>query len=148
MIPRRRALIAVAAMATAGGCAVGPDYERPQLEISDRFSPRPGAPATSSEPASERWWAKFNDPVLEDLVARADMQNIDLRRSLLALETFRAQYSIDFTRLFPDIDTGLAYSRRRVDANQIGVPNPDALRTPFSNWQWNIASATWELDVW
>jgi NodT family efflux transporter outer membrane factor (OMF) lipoprotein len=148
VIPRRRALIAVAAVAAAGGCAVGPDYERPQLEVSERFSPRPGAAATSAEPESERWWAKFGDPVLEDLVARADMQNIDLRRALLALETFRAQYSIDFSRLFPDINTGLAYSRRRVDANQIGVPNPDALRTGFSNWQWNIASATWELDVW
>lgn len=140
--------VAVAALAVTG-CAVGPDYQRPDIPVPERFSARPdGVPVSGAEPASERWWSNFRDPVLDELVARADLQNIDLRRALLAIETYRAQYTVDFSLLFPDMDTGLAYSRRRVDANQIGVPNPDALRTGFSNWQWNIASAYWELDVW
>ena len=139
--------IPIAALAL-GGCAIGPDYSKPDLEFPGRFTAERDREIEATEPRSERWWQNFRDPVLDELLARADMQNIDLRRSLLALEAFRAQYTIDFSKLFPQMDTGLAYSWRRVDANQLGVPNPDALRVGFSNWQWNIASATWELDVW
>lgn len=144
---RRRRLF-LPLLVVLGGCAVGPDYRAPEVPAGDRFS-LPAAPGiTVDEPRSEAWWQRFGDPVLNELVARADLQNIDLRRSLLALETYRAQYTIDFAKLFPAMDTGLAYDRRRVDSNQIGVPNPDVLRQGFSNWQWNIASAAWEVDVW
>jgi multidrug efflux system outer membrane protein len=131
-----------------GGCAVGPDYQRPEIAAGERFTATRGPGLDATEPRSERWWQNFRDPVLDELVARADLQNIDLRRSLLALETYRAQYTVDFSKLFPDLDTGIAYDRRRIDANQLGVPNPDALRQPFNNWRWNVASAYWELDVW
>jgi NodT family efflux transporter outer membrane factor (OMF) lipoprotein len=144
---RAAASMTIAALAL-GGCAIGPDYQKPEVEVPGRFTAERDAELEATEPRSERWWQNFHDPALDELVARADMQNIDLRRSLLALEAFRAQYTIDFARLFPQMDTGLAYSWRRVDSNQIGVPNPDALRVGFSNWQWNVASATWELDVW
>jgi NodT family efflux transporter outer membrane factor (OMF) lipoprotein len=137
----------IAALAL-GGCAIGPDYRKPSDPVPGRFTAERGPGLEATEPRSERWWQNFRDPVLDELVSRADMQNIDLRRSLLALEAFRAQYTVDFSRLFPQMDMGLAYSWRRVDSNQLGVPNPDALRVGFSNWQWNIASATWELDVW
>ncbi|MFM1936475.1 MAG: hypothetical protein RI990_1434, partial [Planctomycetota bacterium] len=103
--------VAVAALAVTG-CAVGPDYQRPDIPVPERFSARPdGVPVSGAEPASERWWSNFRDPVLDELVARADLQNIDLRRALLAIETYRAQYTVDFSLLFPDMDTGLAYSR-------------------------------------
>lgn len=138
----------IAAGLALGGCAIGPDYQEPALPVTDRFTAQREPGLEAAEPRSERWWQNFNDPVLDELVSRADIQNINLRRSLLALEVFRAQYTVAFSRLFPDIDTGLAYSWRRIDANQLGVPNPDALRAGFSNWQWNIASATWEVDVW
>jgi len=144
---RAAASMTIAALAL-GGCAIGPDYQKPEVEVPGRFTAERDAELEAAEPRSERWWQNFHDPALDELVARADMQNIDLRRSLLALEAFRAQYTIDFSRLFPQMDMGLAYSWRRVDSNQIGVPNPDALRSGFNNWQWNVASATWELDVW
>ena len=153
----RRATIASAATAflaaslLAGilaGCAIGPDYQEPKVPTADRFSVPLTDGVGATEPKSERWWESFGDPTLNELVSRADLQNIDLRRSLLALETYRAQYTVDFAKLFPEMDTGLAYSYRRVDSNQIGIQNPDALRQGFDNWQWNIASAAWEVDVW
>ena len=153
----RRATIASAATASlaasvlAGilcGCALGPDYQEPKVPTAANFSVPLTDGVGATEPKSERWWESFGDPTLNELVSRADLQNIDLRRSLLALEAYRAQYTIDFAKLFPEMDMGLAYSYRRVDSNQIGVPNPDALRQGFDNWQWNMASAAWEVDVW
>ncbi len=148
MTRRIRIAFLLALCATVAGCAIGPDHQTPEMEVGERFSVRPPAGVTGAEARTEGWWVTLEDPILNDLVARVDLQNIDLRRALLAIETYRAQYTIDFSKLFPDINTGLAYSRRRVDANQIGVPNPDALRQGFSNWQWNVASAAWEVDVW
>ena len=148
MTRRIRNACSVALCAAVAGCAIGPDHQTPEMEVGERFSVRPPAGVTGAEARTEGWWVTLDDPVLNDLVARVDLQNIDLRRALLAIETYRAQYTIDFSKLFPDINTGLAYSRRRVDSNQIGVPNPDVLRQPFSNWQWNVASAAWEIDVW
>ena len=147
MRPLSKVLLA-AAVATAGGCAIGPEYraaDRAQPPAFDTPLPEGVVPA---EPLTEAWWTQFRDPVLDELIARADLQNLDLRRALLGVETYRAQYTIDFSKLFPDITTGFGYARRRVDANQLGVPNPDALRVGFDTWTWSMASATWELDVW
>lgn len=146
---RRGARYGILALAGAvGGCAVGPDYSPPQVPVAPTFDAKPSPGLTASEPQSERWWEQFHDPVLDTLVARADLQNLDLKRAVLAVETYRAQYTIDFSKLFPDIETGGSYARRRVDSNQLGVPNPDVLRRGFDTWQWTMAAATWEIDVW
>jgi NodT family efflux transporter outer membrane factor (OMF) lipoprotein len=148
MARRVRPALALAIAAAASGCAIGPDHQAPRMQVGERFSVRPPPGISGAEARTEAWWVTLQDPILNDLVARVDLQNIELRRALLAIETYRAQFTIDFSLLFPDINTGIAYSRRRVDANQIGVPTPDVLRQGFSNWQWNIASAAWEIDVW
>ena len=131
-----------------GGCAVGPDYQEPRVPVEPHFTAKSDAALAVTEPISERWWQNFKDPVLDELVSRADMQNIDLRRTLLALEEYRAQYTIDFSKLFPEMDTGLAYSHRLINGNALGIQNPDALNQSFNNWEWNVASAAWEIDVW
>ncbi len=127
---------------------MGPDYAKPEIPITPKFDAPVTPGLSASEPETERWWEQFQDPILNQLVARADMQNLDLKRALLAVESYRAQYTIDFSKLFPDIETGGSYARRRVDSNQIGVQNPDTLRRGFDTWQWTMAQATWEIDVW
>ena len=66
-----------------GGCAVGPNYQAPQVPVEPQFTAKTNNALAVTEPISERWWQNFNDPVLNELVSRADMQNIDLRRTLL-----------------------------------------------------------------
>jgi NodT family efflux transporter outer membrane factor (OMF) lipoprotein len=134
--------------ALLNGCAVGPDYQEPQVPVEPRFTAKSDQSLAVTEPISERWWQNFKDPVLDELVSRADMQNIDLRRSLLALEEYRAQYTIDFAKLFPEMNTGLSFSNRQINGNSLGIQNPDVLQSNFDNWEWNIASAAWEIDVW
>lgn len=147
MRPLAKTLLAAVA-AAAGGCAIGPEYRAAEQPQPAQFATPLPAGVVPAEPLTEAWWTQFHDPVLDELIARADLQNLDLRRALLGVETYRAQYTIDFSKMFPDITTGIGYARRRVDANQLGVPNPDALRVGFDTWTWSMASATWELDVW
>src|SRR6185503_9752931 len=61
------------------GCAVGPDYKRPELEVPAAYK---GASAADWKPAEPRdavprgmWWKMFSDPELDALMARVDAAN-------------------------------------------------------------------------
>jgi len=61
------------------GCAVGPDYKRPELEVPAAYK---GASAADWKPAEPRdavprgmWWKMFGDPELDALMARVDAAN-------------------------------------------------------------------------
>jgi len=60
------------------GCAIGPDYQRPEVDLPKDF----GVVQTASQ-APEVWWALFQDPVLNKLVGVAD--NVKLKEAQVAL---------------------------------------------------------------
>jgi len=65
------------------GCAVGPDYSRPQLEteVPAQWTPRltlAGALADTSGAPLNRWWESFGDNTLNTLVESALVHNNDL----------------------------------------------------------------------
>jgi outer membrane protein, multidrug efflux system len=73
------------------GCTVGPDYQRPELPVPDRYA---GVGATT-QPAARavdvaRWWTSFNDPTLDALIDRAVASNLDLRLATARLREARA----------------------------------------------------------
>ena len=52
------------------GCAVGPDYQRPELALQDEFSA--SLASTTAETALESaWWESLGDPVLDEVVRQA-----------------------------------------------------------------------------
>lgn len=57
-------------------CTIGPDYQRPEIDLPDRYSLL--APVTKATTRDLHWWRDFNDPVLDELVARALEGNIDV----------------------------------------------------------------------
>ena len=70
----RFCLLAIAAV-LLGGCTLGPDYERPELDL----------PASYVQPVEEGasfantpWWELFDDPELKYLVELALIENQDL----------------------------------------------------------------------
>ena len=85
-----RALAALAAAAALGGCVtVGPDYQRPDQPLPDRF-----LDATGNEPTTleVEWWRRFNDPVLDRLVARALSYNTDVLAAMARIDEADAAY--------------------------------------------------------
>src|SRR5687768_2436059 len=79
-----RALGAAATMALVG-CAIGPAYERPQLDL-----PREYGGVQATVPASPTWWKVFSDPVLDRLVDEALANSHDLRAAAERIEQARA----------------------------------------------------------
>jgi NodT family efflux transporter outer membrane factor (OMF) lipoprotein len=73
------------------GCAVGPDYRKPDLALTPSFH----TPAPETQPAAraarlDAWWAAFGDPELTRIVERAAAQNLDLVQAQARLAQSRA----------------------------------------------------------
>ncbi|EGH45756.1 RND efflux system, outer membrane lipoprotein, NodT, partial [Pseudomonas syringae pv. pisi str. 1704B] len=74
------------------GCAVGPDYQRPDAPLPDRYltQPRGAANITAHPLVSAAWWDGFDDPLLSSFVSRALAQNLDLAQASAQLAQARA----------------------------------------------------------
>ena len=72
MYRRLSLVLAVFFVIIAAGCAIGPDYKRPVMDVPQAFR---FDGEGSREVADSEWWKQFNDPVLEKLVIEALANN-------------------------------------------------------------------------
>lgn len=84
LIQTRIALLAIASALTA--CAVGPDYSTPTMPLFDQQATgfrQVGATVSETIPADDagiaRFWTRFNDAGLNQLIAAALASNYELR---------------------------------------------------------------------
>jgi NodT family efflux transporter outer membrane factor (OMF) lipoprotein len=87
-----RIVFALALAATLTGCAVGPKYRRPTVNLQP-FHNAPSIEArTTSLPAPplDQWWTSFHDPELTRIVKRALDQNLDLAAAMTRVQQARA----------------------------------------------------------
>jgi outer membrane protein TolC len=83
------------------GCAVGPDYIRPEAPEPQKWLEEKDT-VIKSEPADlGQWWTVFNDPVLNTLVERASQQNLPLQIAGIRILEARAQLGIAIGDLYP-----------------------------------------------
>ena len=65
------------------GCMLGPDYERPEVELPERFEQSDMA---GESIANVDWWSVFEDPNLSDLINLALVENKDLAIAVSRIE--------------------------------------------------------------
>jgi multidrug efflux system outer membrane protein len=83
------------------GCALGPDYERPELDVPEGYI----QPVDQGESfANLPWWDVFDDPNLEMLIRIALEENQDLRIAVARIEEFRGLLGITRADQFPQVD--------------------------------------------
>ena len=111
--------LGVAALALLGGCAVGPNYQRPA-------PPRAAAgplieAAASNRPLPANWWRLYADPTLDALVDEALRHNTDIRVAAANLK--RARYVLAEARagLLPTTDASASFTHRRTGSESIGT---------------------------
>jgi multidrug efflux system outer membrane protein len=137
-----RGAVPAAAIAAAlvAGCAVGPDYARPELPVPPDFR---GEPNEEISLADLPWWELFRDDALGGLIREALEENRDLRVATQNVETVRYLAAVQRGELFPQIDyEGVA---ARGDQAVIGGPVPNGITTDSFL---AIANLAWEVDVW
>ncbi|GAA0782711.1 efflux transporter outer membrane subunit [Castellaniella ginsengisoli] len=112
------------------GCAVGPEYQRPAVEIPAAFKEarlstgetlqwKKAQPADSL--ARGRWWAVFQDPMLDSLEDQAMRANQDLKAAAARVEQARALKKTARSGLYPELTAGTGPTRQRTsDASPAG----------------------------
>jgi NodT family efflux transporter outer membrane factor (OMF) lipoprotein len=133
------------------GCAVGPDYKRPDAPSSSAFKEQPPAGAwKQAQPADgalrDKWWELFGDAQLDALEERINVSNQTLKSSTGQYLAARDQIRVAHAAYFPTLGVGPSVSRIRLSENQ-----PNTLRGT-TNFNYNILAlqgqAQWEPDLW
>jgi multidrug efflux system outer membrane protein len=134
------------------GCAVGPDYRKP-----DTWLPKAWTLTQDSQGASDRraieqnWWRNFHDPVLNQLIEKAAASNLDLKIAQAQISEARALRDVAVAALMP---TGDMMGGAIRQANQIGFPSggggpsdlSSLVKQPFNVFKAGF-DASWELDL-
>jgi outer membrane protein, multidrug efflux system len=146
--------ILLLSVAAGVGCAVGPNYKRPTVDVpgmyrgasaetppsSDAAATRPAQTKTASL-GDEKWWEVFRDQELQTLIRTALANNYDVR--IAATRVLQAQAQLGITRAdqYPSLSVGGAIADQR--SPQIGpIPSYEVSLGQVT------ASAAWNLDFW
>ncbi len=135
------ALLACALL--VGGCALGPDYQSPELDLpAETLQVRELTAAQMRE--WEQWWVRFDDPVLTRLVERAGNENLDIRLQIERILEARARLGLARAEQLPSIDAQAEAMRQRSP----GAAFPFDIPTSIAN-RFTIAGVlSYEIDLW
>ena len=135
--------------ALAAGCTMlGPDFQRPQVTLPDRYAEVAEASGTLTSVPSN-WWRLYEEPQLDRLVDAGLVRNTDVRLATARIEEAAAVLREAQSTLLPliegNVDAGRARTSQRIGAaSGSGGSGAGAVRNNF-----RIAAASaFELDFW
>ena len=124
------------------GCALGPDYSRPQIESPAAY--RIDYPK-AADVANTKWWEQFGDPALNQLVEDALRGNLDVKQAAARVERFLGALRTTRSQFFPQFGYGGDASRNR--ASTVGQPPLGPGVDPnYSLYQASL-NADWQIDL-
>ena len=107
------------------GCAVGPDYSRPDLQVPTGFRMAMSDGETESF-ANLPWWDLLQDEELRRLIRIALAENRDLQRAVASVEEFQSRLFISTMEFAPkaDVTANAPAFGRKANFLFPGFPNP------------------------
>lgn len=137
----RRLILLALTSGLLSACAIGPDYQRDTPPLPDAWR----LDAEAHKPALDaRWWTRFDDPVLDALIAAAEQHNQDLRLAVARVDEARALAGIAQADLLPSLNASAQGSRAR--GSTVGLqPAPGR---PIVEDKQAAATLSFELDLW
>lgn len=137
-----RRLVSIALMGMwVSGCALGPDYKRPDVEAPDTYQWQ----AADDGPGSlgdRLWWEQYRDPRLKDLIQTAIERNLDLRAAAARVEQARAALGSNRLSLFPQVSAAGGVNREKAT---LETANGGERLTTIESAGLDLS---WELDLW
>ena len=131
------------------GCAVGPNYHRPDVATAPAWKEQP--PWRAADPKDSipkgQWWTTFGDDELNQYEVQAMKANQTIEVARYQLQQARASARITQSGLFPQLTAGISAQRSQVSA---GKPTTTGIQrsSPFTSSDFVIPfNLTWEPDV-
>ncbi len=150
MFPKSSPIVLIVASLLAG-CAVGPDYARPDMPMPERFLGQAAVDQRHATGSADilAWWEGFGDPQLTRFVMLALEQNLDLAQASARVSQARAGLWMANAALLPSGNVSgqasRAYQSVETPLGQVLNSTPDFDR--YGNTYEANLGASWELDL-
>ncbi len=130
------------------GCAVGPNYVTPDLEMPQSWYATTDETETESVPTPNNlssWWLLLNDPQLEQLIDMAMQGNISLKETYYRIVEAQAQKRYTQGEYLPRIDMQTSYTRSETTENTT-LKRTGQKTEPMDTYSAGLMTS-WELDL-
>ena len=136
--------LAVTAALLTGCQSIWPDYLRPKLDVPAQYSEPTNQTADATNQVSNSWWTLYQDPILNDLVAKALVNNTDIKLAVARIAEADAVMREVGAALFPRVDLDASATRSRI--SEAGS-NPFITANPRNNYIAQLGTS-FEIDFW
>jgi len=146
-----RALATIVLASLAAGCAVGPDYVRPDPPLPQQYLGQAAVEQRHAVASADlvAWWSGFGDPQLARYVTIALDQNLDLAQAFARVAQARAGLGAANAALLPSgnvsAQAAKAYQSVETPLGQVLNSRPGFDRNGNA-YEANLG-ATWEVDL-
>lgn len=141
-----RAIVPLGIAILLSGCAVGPNYKRPKVDLPGGFRGAQPDSQSAASIADTRWADLFGDDTLTKMIQAALNRNFDLAIAAERVAQARAQLGVVRADLFPFIDAQAAFTSQRNSSLGSFTFVPRGINLSASYTQSGI-SLSWEADL-
>jgi NodT family efflux transporter outer membrane factor (OMF) lipoprotein len=137
------------------GCAVGPKYQRPVVQVPPAFKEQPPDSYKETDgwkigqPADTRlrgdWWTLFGDPVLNRLESQVDISNQNLKSAEARFQQARALVRVNQSQKYPTVTVGAEATSNRFSGNYVYATNKTTSNFGDFNLPFDVS---YEVDAW
>ncbi|NRH29996.1 efflux transporter outer membrane subunit [Pseudomonas sp. MS19] len=153
-LPRALSLLTLSLALSA--CAIGPDYERPEINTPAQFKQAVGWKAATPSDAYSRgeWWQIYADAELNQLVGRLNVSNQNLAASEAQYRQAQALVRGARASFYPTIGAGVGLTRAGQGGGDSALSTSDGISVSggnaatISKTHSATLNAAWELDIW
>ena len=124
------------------GCGIGPDYVKPSTPAPASFHNEQGVAKQGM--IDKKWWESFHDPVLTQLVTKAQIANYDIAISQAQLEAYLGQFDQTESYLYPHINGSVSYDRK---STQDPMESRFQRAGSFSTYAGSLTITSYEIDL-
>ncbi|XLY90300.1 efflux transporter outer membrane subunit [Ectopseudomonas mendocina] len=154
--PFARTLVSLLLAGVLGGCALGPDYQRPELAAPAQFKQVEGWKAAAPADVLERgnWWALYGDAELDALVERLHVSNQNLVAAEAQYRQARALVRGARASFYPTLSGSAGVTRAGQGGGDSTIRTADGVTVSGSGTSsisksYDLSlNAAWELDIW
>ena len=138
------------ALSMLSGCAVGPDYHRPDVTTPDAYKEagdwKPAEP--KDETPRGNWWEIYDDTDLNALVAQVAISNQNVLAAAAQYRQAMALLGVAQAGYYPTLSGSLSGSRAQGTSSSTIGASAAASGAPILNTTRLAYAASWEADLW
>jgi NodT family efflux transporter outer membrane factor (OMF) lipoprotein len=149
---RKLLIPACAVLMAVSGCAVGPDYQRPDAPMTEAFKATPNWKIADpvDDVAKGEWWKIYRDPVLDELMTQVVPNNQNIAIYVARVRQAQALVGGAQAARYPTIGINGNGGRIGSSNNSSNLYNPDGSINDgvISNYVNFQLQASWDSDLW